>query len=152
MDIEMLDRAQPGPATDRRAQSGDALRGFFCLAATWKLNVREQMTLLGLTAPSTYFQWKKRSGTTLPKDTLERISYLVRIDTALRTLSAESPYARLRQPNQVPLFGGCSVLQRMLVGNVADLFEVQRNFDALSCGAGDDRAISGGVTGGCDGL
>ena len=38
--------------------------------------------------------------------------------------------AWLRQPNTAPLFGGGSALQRMLGGQVADLFVVRQYLDA----------------------
>lgn len=52
----------------------------------WRLSVEEQMTLLGLTARSTFFRWKKNPDTILPKDTLERISYILGIYRALQLL------------------------------------------------------------------
>ena len=44
------------------------------------------MTLLGVTARSTFFKWKKDPNTVLPKDTLERISYILGIYKALQLL------------------------------------------------------------------
>ena len=57
--------------------SPPALRAFFRIAELWQLSVAEQMTLLGITARSTFFKWKKHTNVELPKDTLERISYLL---------------------------------------------------------------------------
>jgi len=132
MDIEMRGAPQPGPGPDRKALSSAALRAFYGLASLWKLSVAEQMTLLGISARSTYFQWKKHPDTALPKDTLERISYLLGIYKALQILLPEAAAADawVRQPNQAPLFGGRSALDRMLSGHVADLFEVRRYLDA----------------------
>ncbi|HVC63299.1 MAG TPA: MbcA/ParS/Xre antitoxin family protein [Acetobacteraceae bacterium] len=121
---------QPGP--DRRALSPAALRAFYGLASLWKLSVQEQMTLLGVSARSTFFHWKKHPEIALPKDTLERISYLLGIYKALQILLPEASAADawVRRPNQAPLFGGGSALDRMLSGHVADLFEVRRYLDA----------------------
>ena len=44
------------------------------------------MTLLGLTARSTYYKWKKDPNVVLPKDTLERMSYILGIYKALQIL------------------------------------------------------------------
>ncbi len=119
-------------APDRRNLSGPALRTFFRIADLWGLSVDEQMTLLGLSARSTFFKWKKGLGGTLPKDTLERISYVLGIYKALQILLPSEPAADawVRQPNAAPLFGGRPALDRMLSGQVADLFVVRQYLDA----------------------
>ncbi|HUD60329.1 MAG TPA: MbcA/ParS/Xre antitoxin family protein [Acetobacteraceae bacterium] len=123
---------EPKLGPDRKVLSPPALRSFFRIAELWKLSVAEQMTLLGITARSTFFQWKKHTSVELPKDTLERISYLLGIYKALQILlpDAQAADAWVRQPNHAPLFGGQSALQRMLSGQVADLFVVRRYLDA----------------------
>ncbi len=63
--------------------SGPALRTFFNIAQLWRLSVDEKMTLLGLSARSTYVKWKKDTDVILSKDTLERISYIVGIYKSL---------------------------------------------------------------------
>ncbi len=90
------------------------------------------MTLLGVTARSTFFKWKKNADVELSRDTLERISYLLGIYKALQILLPD-PHAAdawVRRPNQAPVFGGRSALERMLSGHVADLFVVRRYLDA----------------------
>ena len=71
----MAAQAHAEAGVDRRRLSGAALRAFFRIAELWSLSVDEQMVLLGESARSTFFKWKKDSGSTLSKDTLERISY-----------------------------------------------------------------------------
>jgi hypothetical protein len=134
MDTMPRDATQPAPAAGRKALSAAALRAFFGLAAGWKLSTRQQMTLLGVTARSTFFHWKRHPDVALPKDTLERISYLLGIDHALRVSFPEAAAvaARVRQPNQAALFRGCSALDRMLLGRVADLFEVHQYLAGLT--------------------
>ncbi|MXY66226.1 MAG: DUF2384 domain-containing protein [Gammaproteobacteria bacterium] len=102
----------------------------------WRLSVEEQMTLLGLTARSTFFRWKKNPDTILPKDTLERISYILGIYRALQLLLPDQQAADgwVRRPNTVPLFGGRSALDRMLSGQVADLYVVRQYMDAQQDG------------------
>lgn len=119
-------------ATDRKGLSGPALRTFFRIADLWELTVDEQMTLLGVTARSTYFKWKKDPNATLPKDTLERISYILGIYKALQILLPDEKAADkwVRRPNAASLFGGQSALDRMLSGQVADLFVVRQYLDA----------------------
>lgn len=114
-------------------ESGQALlRTFFNIAEAWKLSSREAMTLLGLRSRSTYHVWKEGEGGALSRDTLERISYVLGIYKALQMLlpSDEAADAWVRKPNGAPLFGGRSALERMLSGNVADLYEVRRYLDA----------------------
>ncbi|MCY4592462.1 MAG: DUF2384 domain-containing protein [Alphaproteobacteria bacterium] len=126
--------AQSRPATplDRKGLSGPALRTFFRVANLWGLSVEEQMTLLGLTARSTFFKWKKDPNAVLPKDTLERISYILGIYKALQILLPNEQAADewVRRPNAAPQFAGRSALDRMLSGQVADLFVVRQYLDA----------------------
>ncbi len=90
------------------------------------------MTLLGVTARSTFFKWKKDPNTALPKDTLERISYILGIYKALQILLPDEKAADdwVKRPNEAPLFSGRSALDRMLSGQVADLFVVRQYLDA----------------------
>lgn len=112
------------------AQAG--LRTFFRIAALWGLTVDEQLTLLGSPARSTYFKWKKEGVESLPKDVLERISYILGIYKDLQLLIPDEAAADgwVRRPNDALPFGGRSALERMLSGNVADLYEVRRYLDA----------------------
>ncbi|MGE0724052.1 MAG: antitoxin Xre-like helix-turn-helix domain-containing protein [Alphaproteobacteria bacterium] len=126
------ERHAPTPG-ERKDLSGPALRAFFRIADLWRLTVAEQMTLLGLTAASTFYKWRKDPpATVLPKDTLERISYLLGIYRALQILLPDPKAADEwpRRPNGAAIFGGRSALDRMLSGQVADLFVVRQYLDA----------------------
>jgi hypothetical protein len=122
----------PAPKFDRRGLSGPALRTFFRIAELWNLSADEQMTLLGITARSTFFKWKKDADAILPKDTLERISYVLGIYKALQILLPDEKAADawVKRVNEAPLFSGRSALDRMLSGQVADLFVVRQYLDA----------------------
>lgn len=124
--------ASPAPKFDRRGLSGPALRTFFRIAELWNLSADEQMTLLGITARSTFFKWKKDADAILPKDTLERISYVLGIYKALQILLPDEKAADawVKRTNEAPLFAGRSALDRMLSGQVADLFVVRQYLDA----------------------
>lgn len=124
--------AQGPSAVDRRTYSAPALRTFFRIAGLWDLSVAEQMALLGLTARSTFFKWKKNPGTVLPKDTLERISYVLGIYKALQILLPDERAADawVKRPNSAAPFGGRSALERMSSGQVADLYVVRQYLDA----------------------
>jgi hypothetical protein len=108
------------------------LRAFGRIADLWKLSVAEQLTLLGIASRSSYFKWRKDSQARLPRDTLERLSYLLGIYKALQLLLpvAQAADDWVRRPNQDPLFGGRSALERMLSGNVVDIYLVRQYLDA----------------------
>ena len=131
----MAAHAHADAELDRRRLSAPALRAFFRVADLWGLSVNQQMVLLGVTARSTFFQWKKR-GSTLPKDTLERISYILGIYRALQVLlpNPEAADAWVKRPNAAHPFGGASALDRMLSGQVADLYVVRQYLDGQTGG------------------
>lgn len=125
--------AQPLPETLPSGDlGGPALRAFFRMAEQWKLRITEQRKLLGDPPESTFYKWKRQRDAVLARDTLERISYLLGIWQALQILFPDPAQADawLHKPNQSPLFGGHSALQRMLSGNVADLYVVRQYLDA----------------------
>ena len=68
----------------------------------------------------------------LSPDTLERISYILGIYKALRILLPTEKAANewLHKPNNAPLFGGRSALEKLMKGHVLDLADVRRYLDA----------------------
>jgi hypothetical protein len=102
------------------------------MAELWHLTIPEQLALLGITSRSTYFKWRKEPQPRLPRDTLERLSYLLGIYKALQLLLPDTRAADewIRRPNAAPQFGGKSALERMLSGNVVDLYVVRQYLDA----------------------
>ena len=108
------------------------LRAFTRIATLWQLSIAEQLRLLGLNSKSTYFKWRKDAHARLPRDTVERLSYLLGIYQALQILLPQPAAADqwLRRPNDAAPFGGRSALDRMLSGQVADLFLVRQYLDA----------------------
>lgn len=124
--------ASPRPVSLHTAEAGQAaLRTFWRLAQAWQLNTSEQMTLLGV-ARTTLYQWKQGKVGPLDKHVLERLSYLFGIYSALQILLPVPERANewLRKPNTAPFLGGRSALDRMLGGQVADLFVVRQYLDA----------------------
>jgi len=125
--------ASPLPeTTPADALGGPALRAFFQLAEQWKLRIADQRKLLGEPPESTFYKWKRQQDGLPGRDTIERISYLLGIWKSLQILFPAPPQADawLHKPNQAPLFGGQSALERMLSGNVADLYVVRQYLDA----------------------
>ncbi len=117
-------------ATASAAQA--ALRTFWRLCDAWKLEAGEQTTLLGV-GRTTLYQWKQgKVHAPLDRHVLERLSYLFGIYAALQILLPVAAQADewIRKPNAAPLFGGRSALDRMLGGQVADLYVVREYLDA----------------------
>lgn len=113
------------------------LRAFERIAQAWQLSVDEQLCLLGQPPRSTFFAWRKHpERASLPRDTLERLSYLLGIWKSLQILLPDTPAADawVRQPNTAPAFGGRSALERMLAGNVSDLHAVRTYLDGVRGG------------------
>jgi len=108
-----------------------ALRTFWRLAEAWKLTIAEQTALLGV-ARTTLYQWKQGRVGPLDRHVLERLSYLFGIYAALQILLPVPERANewIRKPNAAPFLAGRSALDRMLGGQVADLFVVRHYLDA----------------------
>lgn len=124
--------AKTAPTLAARDPSAPALRAFFRIAAAWGLSATEERVLLGNPPASTFFKWKKQHAGTLSRDVLERISYVLGIYKALQVLFPDPARADgwVKRPNSASLFGGRSALERMLGGNVSDLFVVRQYLDA----------------------
>lgn len=117
-------------ATSRKDLTGPALRTFFRIAETWGLKEQEQMRLLGLDSRSTFQSWKRGDVAAIPKDAIERISYVMGIYKGLHVLLPKTADEWVRKPNKAAPFAGRSALERMISGNVADLFIVRQYVDA----------------------
>lgn len=118
--------------TAARNHGPAALRTFFRIASAWQLSPTDARLLLGSPPPSTFYKWKSGDVRTVPRDLLERLSYLLGIYKALQIL-LPSPAAAdgwVTKPNAAPLFAGRSALDVMRSGNVADLFLVRQYLDA----------------------
>ncbi len=108
-----------------------ALRAFWRLGDAWQVGPVEQATLLGV-GRTTLYQWKQGKVGPLDRHVLERLSYLFGIFAALQILLPipERADEWIRRPNAAPIFGGASALDRMLAGQVADLYVVRHYLDA----------------------
>jgi hypothetical protein len=118
--------------SDLSSAGGAGLRAFANIAERWGLTVAEQLKLLGIASRSTFFKWRREREPRVPQDTLERLSYLLGIYKALQILLPDPRAADewVRKPNTAPPFGGGSALDRMLSGQVADLYVVRQYLDA----------------------
>lgn len=117
--------------------SAAGLRVFFNIGESWHLKNEEQMILLGNPSRSLFFKWKKDPHSSIvSKDTLERISYILGIYKALQLLLPDPKAADewITKKNNAPIFSGQSALERMLSGNVGDLYVVRQYVDAVRGG------------------
>jgi hypothetical protein len=115
-----------------KSSAAAALRTFFNVAEQWGLTNEQQQCLLGCSR-TTFFAWRRgtvKAG--LGRDTLERLSHVFGIYSALQILLPDKQRAAawISKPNAAPLFGGGSALDRMLGGQVADLYTVRQYLDA----------------------
>ena len=117
---------------DAAALSGPSLRAFGAIAGRWSLTKDEQMCLLGIGDVATLERWRSGAEVCLELETLTRISLALGIYAAINVLLpvTASADAWMRAPNQAPIFGGRSALDRMLDGGLDDLFAVRRYLDA----------------------
>lgn len=129
----MATRRAPRPLeTPQPGLGGPALRAYFAICQAWGLKNAEARRLLGDPPESTWYKWKKQQDGQPGRDVLERISYVLGIYKALQLLFPDPTRADawLRRPNAAAPFGGGTALDRMLSGNVADLYVVRSYLDA----------------------
>lgn len=120
---------------DAAKVSSAASNTFENIVSAWDISQAEAMTLLGYDqkTKSTYYKWKKKpESVKLPREKLERLSYIFGIYKALQILlpNTNSADEWVKKPNSAPMFNGNSALSRMLSGHVADLYVVRRYLDA----------------------
>ena len=99
-------------------------------AAEGSRQVSQTCRHFGISRP-TFYKWKKDRAGNLSRDVLERISYVLGIYKALQILFSDPRNADewITRPNTAGPFGGRSALERMLSGNVGDLYVVRQYLD-----------------------
>ncbi len=126
------------PLTDQPPKNvaGATLRTLFNIFTHWRVEDEDAMSLLG-TPRSTYYRWRRNpDNARLSRDALERASYLFGIYKDLQVLlpDTEAADSWVQRPNDAPLFGGRTPLERLRAGHVADLFVVRQFLDAARAG------------------
>ncbi|QEA39625.1 DUF2384 domain-containing protein [Pistricoccus aurantiacus] len=127
---ELLERAD----TSSPEAGHVALKFFFNIMAKWGCTPSQQRILLGGIGNTTFHKYRKLPNVRLPRDTQERISYLMGIHKALRILFSNSPqrgYEWVHKANTAPPFNGRSALDFMLNGRVVDLADTRRYLDGV---------------------
>lgn len=104
-----------------------AIKASINLANRWDLSDDQFNTLVNAHIGTDYEAWISRDTVQLADDSLIRMSHLLNIHAALRTLfSGDSAYSWLKKPNSNPLFGGKSALSIMLSGGLSELEKVDQ--------------------------
>ena len=115
--------------------SVSAAKTFSNIVQAWELKSADAMALMGYDSAtkSTYYKWQRDPASVrMPKEKLERLSYIFGIYKALQVLlpDPKAADAWIKKPNRAPVFNGSSALNRMLSGNVADLYVVRQYLDS----------------------
>ncbi len=124
------------PADKRRRMDAAAMRTYPNIARAWGLRESEAALLLGA-PPTTYRRWKgDPERATLDIGQRERMSLILGIYKALQILlpNPEAANGWLKRPNSSPTFAGHAPLERLLGGQVSDLFVVRQFLDAARGG------------------
>jgi hypothetical protein len=129
-----LDPPSAAAISDTLPKAAVALRAFFRLADAWQLGADEQRTLLGRPARTTFYRWRKGETGGVTVDTMERLSHLLAIYAALHSIYLDRARADswVRRPNDDALFDDRAPLDRLLIGRVADIYEVRRYVEAAA--------------------
>jgi uncharacterized protein (DUF2384 family) len=106
------------------------LRAAFVLFDHWRLNDAQAAILLGGVATRTLARWRRSLPARLETDLKTRLSFLMGIHQALRTLFTESQrvHGWVRRENAD--FEGRTPLDVMLDGQITDLMRVRQYLDA----------------------
>jgi uncharacterized protein (DUF2384 family) len=117
----------PGPLTDE--ESAAMFRAAVNLFRLWGVNDEQASILLDLHR-RTFARWKAGEIGRISRDGQARLSNLMGIHKALRTLFRDPArgYAWIKAPNEI--FGDRSALDVMLGGELTDLMRVRRYLDA----------------------
>lgn len=128
------DRPQMPADTDflKEHRSRVALKGFFGIAQQWGCDEAELAALLGYTDPDALEAFDNGPELNLPTSVLERISLVFGIYRALGTLYPSVSLANeaIRRPRDGSPFYGVSPLAFMIRGDVANLWQTRRYFEA----------------------
>jgi len=107
-----------------------AVKAAIKLADEWGVNSERMCLLLGGISQSTWYAWKNSPPAELSIDQLTRVSYLLGIYTALRSLFRK-PLANewVSRPNSNALFAGQAPIDVMVSGGIIALAQVRAHLD-----------------------
>lgn len=124
-------------AAEITTKSADAiaLKAAFAILDKWGADAEQQQKILQL-AKATYYKHRAGGDPKLTGDQLTRISYLLNIHAALRTVFENSTniYGFMAMPNKNAYFNGVSPLSLIATGAFGALYEVAKRIDMLRGG------------------
>ncbi len=123
-------------ARKRSQMDAAAMRTYPNIARAWGLKEHDAARLLGV-ADSTYRRWKNHPDrASLDASQRERMSLILGIYKALHILLPRPEVADswLHRENKNPTFAGHRPIERLLSGQVSDLFVVRQHLDAARGG------------------
>ncbi|TKI08347.1 DUF2384 domain-containing protein [Martelella alba] len=128
-----------GEKTDHDTEKKNAAAGLkaaFAILDKWGCAPEQAQAILQVSKASYYKFRKAPLAAQLTHDQLERISYLLNIHAALRTLfeNPENIYGFMTMENHNPFFNGRSPLEIIGSGHFGALYEVHKHIDALRGG------------------
>lgn len=111
-----------------------AIKLLIGIAQEWSLTDEQCCILAEIDSQTVLQNWRRQlsdneSMTNVPPNTLKRVSYLAGVYEGLMILFTDPVQRRnwIRKPHRD--FGGASALDRMMLGNLADLAELRRYLD-----------------------
>jgi len=118
---------RPDPVTQEEAAA--MFRAAINLFGKWELTDEQAATLLDMPVRS-YRRWKAEGAGRISRDGRARLSNLMGVHKALRMIFSEPQrgYAWIKADNAA--FGGSSVLDVMLGGELTDIMRVRHYLDA----------------------
>ena len=129
---------QPATSTavEHKALSRAGFKAADNILSSWKCSAAQTQQILKL-SKSSYHRFKKDTSTThLTDDQLERVSYLLNIHQALRSVFSHPQNVTdfMSMPNHNDYFAGRTPLAIIESGKFGDLYEVAKRIDALRDG------------------
>lgn len=122
------------PTTSSREQGAIALKVALRILQQWGVPNDTQEAILGFSSRSAFYKAKSEpEGANLSRDQLERISYLLNMHAALRTVfeNPENVYGFMSMVNNNEFFNGRSPLEVIGDGSFTSLINVATRIDAL---------------------
>lgn len=119
--------------------TGAELRTFFNIAKQWKLDQRQQASVLGINEVSALEELRRaaiaREDVNLDAETLQRIGLILGIFIVINTLLPTPDRANgwIQAPNTNPIFQGRTALDRMVEGSMHDL-TIAHQYLVAECG------------------
>lgn len=124
------------PALPSQQAAATGLKTAFTILDKWGCTPQQQWSILGM-KKSTYYKCRESvAQARLSADQLERISYVLNMHAAMRTVfdNPENVYGFMGMANHNPFFNGCSPLDIIGSGNFGALYETFKRIDALRGG------------------